>query len=267
MVEGPSSSLVGRLCDALDAASERFVALLRRGPDPTAPAIGTWTVGETAAHVSRSPTYFLSVARGEVTDPHALDDVARTNAEHLAADPERDPQVLADRLEPAHEAFVSFVRTVDGDPLVRPFGGVEVPLSSVLTVELAELLVHGDDIARAVRIGWPIPRDEAAITLDGLLPLLPFVVDEERARTVEMRCELRVRGGDRALLVLEGGRLRVERPSAAPVDCRMSVDPAAFLLLAYRRIGMLGPIVRGRIVAWGRRPWRAASLQTVLKPI
>jgi len=262
----PSPS-IGRLCDALDRASGRFVALLRRGPDPSAPAIGRWTVGETAAHASRSPTYFLAVARGEVADPHSLDDVARSNAEVLAADPERDPRVLAARLAPAHEELVSFVRTVQGDPVLRPFAGVDVPLSTVLAVELGELLVHGRDIARAARLRWRIPRDEAALAGDGLLPILPFAVDEARAARRAMRSELRIRGGARARLVLEHGELRVEPVSDAPLDCRISADPAAFLLLAFHRTGMLGPILRGELIAWGRRPWRAMGLPRVLKTI
>jgi len=262
-----SPSSIGLLCDALGRASERFTTMLRLDPDPSARAIGVWTVGETAAHVSSSPAYFLAVARGEVAEPEVLDDLGRSNAERLAADPERGPRVLAQRVERGEEELSSYARTADGDPLVRPFAGVDVPLSSVLAIELSELLVHGDDIARAARLPWRIPRDEAALALDGLVPLLPFLVDEQRAIGVRMRCELRIRGGVSVILALEGGRLRLEPPSSTPVDCRMSVEPVAFLLLSFHRTGLLGPILRGRIVAWGRRPWRAPTLQAVLKTI
>lgn len=259
--------IVARLCDALLRASDRLVRSLRTDPEPSARAIGTWTVGETAAHASWSPTYFLAVARGEMTEPHAIEDVARNNAEVLATDPERRPRVLADRLERGDEELVSYVRTLEGDPILRPFEGVDVPLSTVLAVELGELLVHGEDIARAARLPGCIPGDEAALTLEGFLPILPFAVDERRAIGCTMRCELRIRHGARARLVLEDGVLRVGPVSSGPVDCRISADPAALLRLVFHRTGIVGPIVRGELFAWGRRPWRAMVLLRVLKTI
>lgn len=258
---------IERLCDSLLGASGRLATMLRRGPDPSAPSIGVWTLGETAAHVSSSSAYFLAVARGQVIEPEDLDHVDRSNAAGLAADPERMPGVLADRLEQGEEELVSYARSVDGDPIVRPFVGVDLPLSSVLAIELGELLVHGDDIARAARRSWRIPRDDAALTLEGFLPLLPFVVDERRARDVVMRCELRIRGGSRVVVVIDHGALWVEPASPGPVDCRLSVDPATFLLLMFLRVGMLRSIARGKVCAWGRRPWRATTLRSVLKTI
>ena len=258
---------VGRLCDSLQRASGRLAALLRRDPDPAARAIGRWNIGETAAHASSSPTHFLAVARGEIADLETIDHVDRSNAEHLASDPERRPRVLAARLERADDELVSYARTVDGDPVVRLFGGVDVPLSTLLAVELGELLVHGDDIARAARFSWRIPRDEAAVALDGLIPLLPAVVDERRARDLRMRCELRIRGGSRAVVEIDRGVLRVEPPSGRPVDCRISADPVTFLLLVFHRVGLIRAIARGGVTAWGRRPWRAARLQTALKTL
>jgi hypothetical protein len=108
---------------------------------------------------------------------------------------------------------------------------------------------------------------EAGLALEGLLPLLPFMVDERSAADVALRCELRVRGGSRSVVEIDRGTLRVEPPSAAPVDCRLSVDPVAFLLLTYNRVSLPGPILRGRLVAWGRRPWLAMRLQASLKTI
>lgn len=262
-----ASPIVGRYCDSLRDATERFATMLRLDPDPSLPAIGIWTVGETAAHVASSPTYFLAAGRGDLAQPEALDDVARGNAEVLASDPERTPRVLADRLEHADEALVAYARTVEGDPIVEPFAGVRVPLSSMLAVELAELLVHGEDVGRAARLPWTIPSAEAALALDGLVSLLPAMVDERRAADVALRCELRVRGGSRSIIEIDHGTLRVEPASAAPVDCRLSVDPVAFLLLSYNRVSMPRPVLRGRLVAWGRRPWRAMRLQTSLRSI
>lgn len=266
-MEGMAPS-VDRLCDALEAASARFVAMLRTGPDPSAPAIGVWTVGETAAHAAYSPTYFLDVARNEVAEPEVIDEVARNNAAYLAAEPERRPNVLADRSEAADAELIAFARTVVGDPIVEPFAGAKTPLSAVLATELTELLVHGYDIGRAARLPWPIPRDEATLALEGLLPLFPAIVDEDRARGVAVRCELRIRGGERVLLALARGSLTVELFARdTRTDCRMSVDPAAFLLLTFHRVGVVSSALRGRVLVWGRRPWRALSLQKAFKTV
>lgn len=263
----PGSPSIGRLCDALEAASARFVALLRSEPDPSAHAIGTWSVGETAAHVSMSGGYFLAVLRGEMDDPEVIDENAENNARYLATHPERRPSVLADLAEANDGALVAHARTLEGDPIVEPFAGAKVPASSALAVELGEVLVHGYDIARAARARWTIPRAEAALAVEGFVPLLPFIVDEERARGRRLRCELRIRGGARVVVALEGPTLELEPPSGDPVDCTMSVDPATFLLLTFRRVGLAGVILRGRVTAWGRRPWRAMSLQTVMKSV
>ena len=55
-------------------------------------------------------------------------------------------------------------------------------------------------------------------------------------------------------------------PSASqPVDCWISADPTAFLLVGYGRIGLWGPIARGRLVAGGRKPWLALRYKRLLR--
>jgi hypothetical protein len=55
------------------------------------------------------------------------------------------------------------------------------------------------------------------------------------------------------------GRLRVDPDREPPIDVRISGDPAALLLVLYRRQSPWRHIARGRLVAWGRRPWLALS--------
>jgi hypothetical protein len=86
-IPGPAVDAVRH---ALPAAGIQFVRLLRLVPDPNRPAVGEWSVGETAAHVATSPLYLLAVAQG-ATEAEGLDEVAADNAAFLAADPERDP--------------------------------------------------------------------------------------------------------------------------------------------------------------------------------
>jgi hypothetical protein len=45
-----------------------------------------------------------------------------------------------------------------------------------------------------------------------------------------------------------------------PVDVHVSADPAALLLVVYRRQSQWRHLAGGRLLAWGRRPWLALTL-------
>jgi hypothetical protein len=251
---------------ALTEAGSAFASMLRRVKDPDRPAIGVWTVGETAAHAAHSPEYFLEAAQGTATLA-ALDDVADHNAEFLSDHPERDPYVLADRFELNELALTTYAGTLDGDPDVEVFDGVVVPMSTLLAVELGEVLVHGYDIASASGLDWPIVSEHAALTVGGLLPILPHVIDPAKAQGFGARFAFRIRGGIEATFVFDDGVLRVEAAGAESVDCRLSVDPATYLLLSFNRINPTIPTLQGKIVAWGRRPWLAFKVASLFKTI
>jgi uncharacterized protein (TIGR03083 family) len=257
--------LAAELCGYLSEASSAFAAMLRGVRDPEVPAIGEWNAGEAAAHASNSSRHFLATLRGDAIEREEYDRIAESNARALADDPERDPRRLADRLEHGERELVAFVHDTDGDPLVEPFAGIQVPVSTVLAIELGELLVHGYDVGRAADLPWRIDPRQAAVMLEGLWPLLPFVVDPRRAAGSSASWDLRIRHGTRRLLVLDRGVLRVDVPSGAVADCHMSAEPVAFVLLTYGRVGAWRPIVAGKLLAWGRRPWRAFMLQAILK--
>lgn len=262
-IPGPA---IGTVRDALAAAAARFVELLRLVPDPARPAVGVWSVGETAAHAASSPPFFLAVARGERA-PEGLEEVAVNNAAFLAADPERDPRVLAERFAAGEQALLAHVDGVGGDPMIELFRGIEAPLSTLLAVELGEVLVHGYDIARAAGLAWPMSRAHAAAAAGGMLPLLPHMVDPAAAAGRRVRFELGIRGGERAVLAFDDGTLRVFPPGGQGVDCRLSLDPAAYLLLSFARIGSLRPMLQGKLWAWGRRPWLAASFPSLFRGV
>jgi uncharacterized protein (TIGR03083 family) len=261
MWEGPD---IGRVCYALEDASVAFGVMLRRIPDGSMHAIGAWSIAETASHVARCPAYFLAALRGELEHPEELDKIPEANAAALAADAERDLRVLADRHDAGEAELIAYARSLENDALCEPFADVKVPFSSALCVELGEVLVHGYDVARASRSRWTIEPHAAAMTVEGLVPLLPSVVDPVRSLGKQLRCELTVRHGPTVELELRGGVMSVDGPVERPLDCRISADPVAFLLLVYGRIALWRALVTGRMTAWGRRPWRAVSLKTAL---
>src|SRR5437899_9356031 len=91
---------------SLVETSKTFSALLHRVEDPSAPAVGTWSVADTAAHVREVATLNSTWATGGVPPPEyrrayelaatvSIDQVNEINALALTDAPERDLGVLA----------------------------------------------------------------------------------------------------------------------------------------------------------------------------
>jgi hypothetical protein len=64
-------------------------------------------------------------------------------------------------------------------------------------------------------------------------------------------------------LRIDDGRVTTDVPGV-PVDCHVSADPVALLFVAYGRRSQWGPILTGRMLAWGRKPWLSVRLTTYL---
>ena len=119
---------------------------------------------------------------------------------------------------------------------------------------LGELLLHGWDIARATGARPTIARREALLVIDGIVALIPNYVDPEKTRGLHVTYELRLRGGRRYIVDIENGTAQIDPPNAQ-VDCWISADPAAFLLVGYGRVSQWGQALRGRMLSGGRKPW------------
>lgn len=93
----------------------------------------------------------------------------------------------------------------------------------------------------------------------------PNVVNPAAAAGLQARYEIRIKNGASVILDFDDGRLRLEDPSNAPVDCRLSFEPATFLLLSFNRIQPFGAILQGKMSAWGRRFWLAGKFPSLFK--
>lgn len=252
---------IDEICNALETASERYAALLGQVKDPSLPAIGAWNIEETARHTSMSGSYILGVARGE-SEPLSLDS---DHSEFLESDFDRDMQILAERFTAGEKALLEYARGLDHDPEVEIFKEIIATTSTVLAVELGEVLVHGYDIARASGLNWQIPKDEAAVAVGGVIPLWPYFVDQKAAAGFKGRFDLKIRGGRHTVLEFDNAELKLEEPSAKPVDCYLSFDPAVFLLLSFNRIQPWGPLLQGKLTTSGRRFWLMGKFASLFK--
>lgn len=85
-------------------------------------------------------------------------------------------------------------------------------------------------------------------------------LDPARARR-DATFELRLRTGPSFVLRFSDGALRVGPGRARDADCRISADPASLLPVLYQRQSQWGAIARGRLFAFGQRPWLAFGLK------
>ncbi len=258
--------------EAVRVAGARFSTLLRSVRSPEAPALGKWNVRELATHVSTALDGISAVLEGGTP---MLPDVWQlsTLTEMLVVGEETtDLPALADRVDASVARYVARSESLPPDDrrtwLVV---GTEVNLATVTCHILNELLVHGRDIAKADGGSWTIDRPSAALVIGGFLfPVLGqlggSMVEQKAAAGRRVGFDVNVRGGSRAYFVFDNGDLTVttSRPSR-PVDCHLSVDPTAFLLVAWGRISQGPAIARGQLFAWGRKPWLGLQLRSLMR--
>jgi hypothetical protein len=258
--------------EAVARAGPRMSALLRSVGNPAAPAVGAWDIAQLAAHVSHAMDAVTAVAKGGGGLIDDLWGLAGLTTMFVEAETERDLGVLADRIDASVAGFVDYMAKAGADDgrtwLVQ---GVEFPLSTVTCHVLNELVVHGRDIALADGQRWPIAPGDAALIIDGFIfqvlrALGPSMVDQEAARGVRVTYDIRVKGGGRTQFRFHDGDLVVTPgPPTGRVDCHLLVDPVAFLLVTWARISQWDAIPKGKLLAWGRKPWMGLKLRSLVK--
>lgn len=249
-----------------------LVALVRGVPDANSASVGTWTVGDVTAHLSHSFRADTDAIAGRPV-PEAVvtkAGIAEATAKLLAEDRERDPAVLADRIAALAGEFDD-VASRSRSAAVEWLQGARLPPSAVAGHLLVECLVHGHDIAKAAGRPWSIQPRHTLLAIEAfLIPLIAALptafVNQEKAGSFRARIELRLRGGRRMLMVLDGGSLALDAAGARDVDAHIWADPTAFALLFIGRQGIWKPLLQGKLAAWGPRPWKLARMLTVMSP-
>ncbi|HJV08628.1 MAG TPA: maleylpyruvate isomerase N-terminal domain-containing protein [Acidimicrobiales bacterium] len=277
--------------EALAALREevaRVIELVRSIRKPDAHAIGNWTVAELAMHLTQGWIIVPGMARRDLSPvfqvlpelagrhgESVIGDVwelAGVTAAGVEADPERDPQVLADRIEARAAAYLEEAagHTAEGRRawLVE---GTSLPMATFTCHLLNEAIMHGGDIARAEGRPWPVKPAHAALVFDGfILPVFAAVdprsmVDPANAAGLKATFDLRMRGGRSYYFTFDDGTLTIELPSSRRVDCHISADPAALLMVAWARQSQWHAIARGKLVAWGRKPWLGLRFRSLMR--
>jgi hypothetical protein len=145
---------------------------------------------------------------------------------------------------------------------VFPFhGGGVVDGITAQTNWLAEVLLHGEDIARAVRVPWVLPERDMLLVMRGALQIAPASVRADIPSDTNMCVAIRLPGARPYIVHLRGTTLEIrERRDGDRPDAVLRSPASALVELLYQRIGRFTAARRGLRIVGGRRPWRALQL-------
>lgn len=223
-----------RSCRYLPAAIEQMCALLRSLDDTSTPTgDGTWTVGETAAHVIGGAKNYVAYLRGEPSVVKTAADLAAMHAARFAATPTREGPGLADLMAEAEGGFVQAAEGVDPDTEVNWHFDLRIPAAVAAGIRLVEQYVHGWDMAVAVGRPWPIPDEAGATAFAAVSPLFPFWVTLQRVTDESITVLFRPEGGAPLAVSLRDRRMVFD--ARAVPHAVVDGPGGAFPLLVYGR--------------------------------
>lgn len=250
---------------ALRDHTSRLCAILRRLPDPEAPSIGRWALGDVANHLTWGVENYTCWLRGnDAPDLDAIKDMAKWNIETVRALPPADLPQLADRIEIATDEFIRAAHGELPAAQVRWYAGNRIPVEVAIAMRLVEAAVHGLDIATAAKEKWHVDPAAARAISYGLGYIAPHFVDGKKL-DFEGTIRIRIRGGADLYYVVEQRQLRVDTSGPHP-GWNLSADPITWVLVSTGRKNQWVAAATGKITGWGTRPllpfkMRAASFQ------
>ena len=237
---------------ALHEQGRRYAALVGSTPTSAAPIVGsTWTIREAAIHLAMGLGAYAEFASGTPSPIQSLlnkQPLAAINAACFAEVPETDPGKLAQLLVNGLERFLDATASLPGDRDIIWHADTHIDLADLACIALGEYLLHGFDVARSIGHPWPIDPGHAALALHGYLPLYRPIVNPRTTSGLTAAYGIKLPGSDEFTIRFTNGTYTLDAAESGPVDCTITADPTAFLL-----------VVTGRLPA-------AAAIALVLQP-
>lgn len=242
---------------ALEATARRTADLIRTLPNLDAPVPGSeWTVREAAVHLVNHAGIYTDIAGGMPSPIESMtrEALGRQNARRLGDIPESDPEKVAGLLTEAVAGLLEATACRSGDQAVVFHAGVALDLARLMGISLGEHLLHGYDIARAVGCPWPIDPVHARLVLAGYGPCYGSWLNAEVTPDLTTSYGIELRGGDAFTVRFSAGGCHSEPGVAGVVDCTISADPVAFLLVGSGRMTQWEAIALRLYSTSGPRP-------------
>ena len=265
---------------AVDRESRRLVDRVRSSAHLDAPAPGLdWTAGQLVVHLCVVYRAFALAVRGDdygqdiaanwgtgVTLPEV---VASTNARALAVISFPGPREAADGLRGCADELLAALDTGPDFRADRPtpwYGtGVTRTVGTLAALSVSESLVHGYDLARALRTRPRLDERSAAAAAPTVMSeMLPLLVDPA-ARDFTGSFEVRIRRAARFVIRLDAGQAWAVPADGRTVDCVLSLSGCDALLVGFRRRKLWRAIASGGALAFGRRPWLGSRFHTLFR--
>jgi uncharacterized protein (TIGR03083 family) len=243
--------------EALTVMAERYAWLVERLDDMSVPIPGSdWTVRDAAVHLSRHGHRYTAMVRGEFSvsavpiDKKFLDARARAIIDE---NPTTDPKKLADQIRETYALLIDLTTTVPADQTIAYFGGLRPDFATVISLVVGEPALHGYDIATAVGAPWPIDPAHAALAVSALRVAYPAMFQPAAAVGLDATYRIEIAGTDGFFVRIADGTF--DEPAAPEsVDCVISADPVAALLVISGRLSRWPAIALGRLALTGDCP-------------
>jgi hypothetical protein len=185
---------------------------------------------------------------------------------------ERDTGQLLELLREQVSLMLTASKNRDPAETFSWLGGARLPLAGMFSHMVNELLIHGNDIAQALKMPWAMPAQDAALFFDlfcvGLMSGDTGRLLDGSRRPVPRRIAVEFRSAytTPVTFVVRGGAVSAE-PAGPGADATVRFDPATLNLMLFGRTSRLRAVLARKIVIGGRRPWlMPAFLRTVRMP-
>lgn len=242
---------------ALAETSQKVTAMIRALPEASTPVPDSdWTVRDTVVHLVHGGRLYAELATGA---PSPVPDwrketFAAFSAEIIADIPETDPGKLAALLADAYDGFLDVTAGRPGEQQVRYHGGLTYHLAGLACVLLGDAVIHGYDMATALEQPWPIDSAHAQLVLYGYGPLYGHCLNPETTAGHCAAYGIELRGGGSLTVSFIDGHYQLAEGISGPVDCQISADPVAFLLVGSGRLSRYEAIALGLLSLGGAKP-------------
>jgi hypothetical protein len=261
--------------EAFARESGHVVGLVRGCPDLAAPVPGlAWTVGQLAAHLTSVYLAFGETLSGEYRDTGMECAVAAAGegvglARAVAAANDyavgvliaADPRSAADALAAQAALLLEALAAQQDLGRERPtpwYGlGTTRRVGALASIAVTESLVHGRDLARALRADTRMSLSSAVAATPTLVTtMLPYLLVKSKAKDLRADYELRLRGcGQRIVVRIADGAAECFEADGRDVDCVISMDPRTALLVGLGRCSLARAALTGGVLSAGRKPW------------